>query len=835
MNNKFIKKNPEFYKKNSLKFHRNATLDSTTSSLKLQKVKLYDGHTPLIKITKNATLKNIMDFPVCLSLYTNNISTKEEKENKNVIPLNKGINLAKLNHYNLKQILSHKFNNNRGNELILPSTKKPILNRNSKLSSNNIFTPINSNVKNYLLNINKINFQSSRNISKPKLKKIQYEKLSKFTQRNKPTKLLKNLNLNTNENKKIINTKKTYDFDISEIKNKKFSFGVFKLDLKKQLNKINNLKDDDKKSNNINIDNNELDINKNNNIVDQKIELQKDKENNIINNENINKINKGINKNKIKKINSVIVDLKQINNKKEKSNNNNKHISVDLKPINELKIKEAFENKISFFNIKNGQISPTGKLNLSVYDEKIEKIYSKINFLNEINEELTEKLINKRINTKIISQKSFILTNIKENINSTIIIEKNKIMKHKIKPLTASEIKNMISPIFMENYKNKNPYKEKIASLFSIQFNYKFNCIICDVLRDYIFIKYEYDRMSIANIEKAQKSKNIEESEREGNLIKKLKSENKIQILKRNHTFLPQTNSINKKEISVNHFSYGKSKNIKFTKELRKSLSNFIVIQEFILKSLYYYKEGYIKLINYQAKRTSNFRTFDKNLSTKFDIMRNLDKKNSLNTFSGMISGSNKRLERRRGSILKIENIRETLRIKNIIKTESNEIDLILLKHKTFFKKKTLNTEVESNDDTNKLNEKNKTDTNERNAFLESLYFQLMKSILDGKTKFFINFFLKNRKQLDINQILIEGNTLLIIAVKEGNYQIVKFLCEHNADINIQNNEGNTALHFAIGKHFYSIADLLTKYGAIEDIQNIRGHTPWDCIERKVE
>ena len=92
----------------------------------------------------------------------------------------------------------------------------------------------------------------------------------------------------------------------------------------------------------------------------------------------------------------------------------------------------------------------------------------------------------------------------------------------------------------------------------------------------------------------------------------------------------------------------------------------------------------------------------------------------------------------------------------------------------------------------------------------------------------------KNKIFIDINQVLIEGNTLLILAAREGNYQITKFLCEENADVNIQNNEGNTALHYAIGKQFYSLADILTMHGAKEDLLNLKGYSPWDCIEHAV-
>ena len=73
------------------------------------------------------------------------------------------------------------------------------------------------------------------------------------------------------------------------------------------------------------------------------------------------------------------------------------------------------------------------------------------------------------------------------------------------------------------------------------------------------------------------------------------------------------------------------------------------------------------------------------------------------------------------------------------------------------------------------------------------------------------------------------------MAVKEGNYQITKFLCEEQADVNIQNVDGNTALHYAIGKQFYGVADILARHGAREDIRNNMGLTPWECIDHNME
>ena len=95
--------------------------------------------------------------------------------------------------------------------------------------------------------------------------------------------------------------------------------------------------------------------------------------------------------------------------------------------------------------------------------------------------------------------------------------------------------------------------------------------------------------------------------------------------------------------------------------------------------------------------------------------------------------------------------------------------------------------------------------------------------------------FEEKKKLLNINQQLIEGNTLLILSAREGNHAITKFLCEQGIEVNLQNDMGNTALHYAIGSQFYSIADILTRFGAREDIPNNKGLLPWDCIDNHLD
>ena len=285
MDNKLII--PEIQKKYAIKLHRNATLDSTSSSLKLQKMKIYDGLTPLVNITKNTSIKQILDFPVFMSLYTNNVKKKEKEEKKRPIPNGKLI-LKDVKKFSVKNLLIQSQNDNK-KELILPIAKN-VLSRNQNGSANNILSPIQSNIKNYLLQIKKFSLQSSRNISKPKLKKINPNKLSKLTQRNIPSiNILKAKKL-----EKIKNSIKTNELNITEINNKKYTFGGLNFNLNNNINEINNKLQNENNDNKLMEDNKNSNIEneKNSVIINNKLETEnKQKENNIINNDNVNKNN----------------------------------------------------------------------------------------------------------------------------------------------------------------------------------------------------------------------------------------------------------------------------------------------------------------------------------------------------------------------------------------------------------------------------------------------------------------------------------------------------------------------------------------------------------------
>jgi len=69
------------------------------------------------------------------------------------------------------------------------------------------------------------------------------------------------------------------------------------------------------------------------------------------------------------------------------------------------------------------------------------------------------------------------------------------------------------------------------------------------------------------------------------------------------------------------------------------------------------------------------------------------------------------------------------------------------------------------------------------------------------------------------------GDTPLILAVKNGYVEVAEVLLQHGADPNIQNDLGNTALIIAAMKKDVNIILLLLKYDVDPDIANTNGDT----------
>nr|XP_009499776.1 PREDICTED: ankyrin repeat domain-containing protein 27 [Phalacrocorax carbo] len=89
-----------------------------------------------------------------------------------------------------------------------------------------------------------------------------------------------------------------------------------------------------------------------------------------------------------------------------------------------------------------------------------------------------------------------------------------------------------------------------------------------------------------------------------------------------------------------------------------------------------------------------------------------------------------------------------------------------------------------------------------------------------------------NAKQ---NKKDIYGNTPLIYACLNGQYETTALLLQHGASVNLSNAKGNTALHEAVIGKNEALVDLLLQNGALTHIRNERNCTPADCAEPLLE
>ena len=115
-------------------------------------------------------------------------------------------------------------------------------------------------------------------------------------------------------------------------------------------------------------------------------------------------------------------------------------------------------------------------------------------------------------------------------------------------------------------------------------------------------------------------------------------------------------------------------------------------------------------------------------------------------------------------------------------------------------------------------------------------YFENLEELIKrGEILLFIEYFNDYSNKININQQDEKGNTLLILAIKQGLNTICKLLLKNGIDINIQNDNGNSALHYALSGKNFIMADELRKLGAVENCKNKIGLSPWDCIGKNID
>ena len=472
--------------------------DSTsTSSLQPKKLKLRNEITNLMNLVDNSSPKKLKDFPICLSLYTNNLSKNKEiqnkpkskeKEKENIIAKEK---LSFKNEEKEKFILREKFflrneekereklnlksirpkylkNLNLNlNEIIKPNNKK-ILSRNSNLNYFNSLCP-NKKSNNISSFIRFTSEKKAFNSSKIILNKINKSPSSFIL--NKSPIIINQIGSNNSLlklNTKFNNSNSTIDQDISFIKNiKGLSLNSIFLSDKKV---IPSLFSSPKKTDNKPKKTNQK-INKKQLFSQMTLKFQKDINNieKIYEGEDLSKmdeiskdnkdkidINKRFNKHKT----FIINQSKNIENNKDKdkekenskeNNKNNLQIIDNKKTIMNSTFNKA--SNINKMNIgKNFDIRLTNKFLSNQIMHKKEDILNVILEKNAPNIEQNQRNIN---NSKLIENKT--IENKNNNINNKVKMDRlSRLKNSSLKSGLKAKNKVTINEVKDEENKNEN-------------------------------------------------------------------------------------------------------------------------------------------------------------------------------------------------------------------------------------------------------------------------------------------------------------------------------------------------------------------------------------------
>ena len=813
MNNNPISRNNSILKK----IPSSSSINSTLSLLKEKKYNFINESPIFSRIEKTNFNKNLK-LPICISILANNLSINENNINLN-LNANQKFN-TKFPHINKKEPISRNSNynlfstsgkkNSKAKEIFFNSFNmsnigyknnvNPIKNKinfsplrdSSKLSTNKKNISLDSSViTNQKTPVNKQNKQkyklSFSFMSESPKKEKKFSSNQYLKKINKPFNIY-NLYSNHNNNKKI-------DKEFNKLFNENNSINIEK--------SFNNCKNNESIDNNNNSSNNKIDdnkINKNNNSnnkINKNNNSNNKINNNIDNNINSNNIDNNINSNNI---NDKI--------EKDKDNINNNNISIithSAKIIIELK-------KLD----KKGDNNANKEI---IKIKEKEKPNSRFNKIIRLSKRLSESYINF---LKIKNNNKFHLINAKENTETNIAFKKNKFL-NKLKKNFSNQINNILNIQKKEmiiNYKNK---MEKI-------FNKENNKIkIREYLKKNSFSLKDYQKSEINNIcNNSSKSSNYIETN----------------TLNNNNYF----NNCNLCCILKNYISFCKfgdlsvifNKNINYSNKHSGNGNNYILnihnstyIQDFILKSLPFYKNNLIKK-NHENKNNLINKHHSRNIKIKYrtDNYRTDNYRNSLNKNKFL------RLSKQINSIV-IKDIYKNhankellnnIKNQNLLKLNDMKFkDYSILNKRAFFIK-----EKELIKIRNKGNIIENSESSDNTSNNDKSYNKLFKYIIEGKSKKFINYYQKKKDFININQELSDGNNLLILSTIQENYHITKFLCEQGIEINNHNLRGNTALHYACAKQNYKIFDILIYYGAREDIINNKGLTASECIGQNI-
>lgn len=116
-------------------------------------------------------------------------------------------------------------------------------------------------------------------------------------------------------------------------------------------------------------------------------------------------------------------------------------------------------------------------------------------------------------------------------------------------------------------------------------------------------------------------------------------------------------------------------------------------------------------------------------------------------------------------------------------------------------------------------NEFNRADVNHANIFKETALWKAF----NKKRYDILKFLIEQNANLDIQDF--NGNTPLLVACRDGNIELVKLFLENNANLNIENENEETAVLIACIKGYNDIAMLLIKNNADINKKDILGRS----------
>lgn len=107
--------------------------------------------------------------------------------------------------------------------------------------------------------------------------------------------------------------------------------------------------------------------------------------------------------------------------------------------------------------------------------------------------------------------------------------------------------------------------------------------------------------------------------------------------------------------------------------------------------------------------------------------------------------------------------------------------------------------------------------------------FQLLKAVEKGDSAYF-NALMRENPDLESVTEPTRNETLLHIAARYNQPEMVKILINKGLNINASNQAGNTPLHLAVFSGSYALIELLFKHGADYQLRNQRGRTALEYV-----